>query len=174
MWRGGALRRPFTLARLISDFRAEALRASGPREALERLNDRLLARSTRGMFVTMTYLVLDAASGEVSYSSAGHLPILRLHGATREVEPLDGGMGLPLGIVKHPGLGEQRLVFAPGDALVLVTDGVIEAMNGKYSASSLGGSWECSAGWGSRRTMSWMRCLKRSAGFHRSRSRKMI
>ena len=46
-------------------------------------------------------------------------------------------MGLPLGMVKHPGLGEQRLVFAPGDALVLVTDGVVEAMNGKYFASSL-------------------------------------
>lgn len=125
------------LARLISDFRTEALRASGPREALERLNDCLLARSTRGMFVTMTYLVLDAAFGEVAYSSAGHLPSLCLHGATHEAEPLDGGMGLPLGMVKHPGLNEQRLVFEAGDALVLVTDGVIEAMNGKYSASSL-------------------------------------
>ena len=75
MWRGGALRLPFIFARLISDFARKPSGPSGPREALERLNDRLLARSTRGMFVTMTYLVLDAASGEVSYSSAGHLPI---------------------------------------------------------------------------------------------------
>ena len=56
------------LARLISDFRAAAARASSPREALERLNQQLLMRSTRGLFVTMTYLVLEAESGELCYA----------------------------------------------------------------------------------------------------------
>ncbi len=83
------------LARLISDFRAAAARASSPREALERLNQQFLMRSTRGLFVTMAYLVLEAQSGEVCYATGGHLPMLRRSGATPDVEILYGDEGLP-------------------------------------------------------------------------------
>ncbi len=116
------------MARLISDFRASALRANGPREALERVNQLLLARSTRGMFVTMTYLVLDPAAGEIRYSSAGHLPALRRSGRTKAVRALDSDQGLPLGISESPGLEEGRVKLERDDALLLVTDGVIEGL----------------------------------------------
>ncbi len=119
------------MARLISDFRAAAFRTDGPREALERLNQQLLARSTRGMFVTMAYLVLDASSGEVRYSSGGHLPALRRRGQTGAVEVLTEGRGIPLGIDPRPGLSECRLALEPRDTLLMVTDGVIESLNGR-------------------------------------------
>jgi sigma-B regulation protein RsbU (phosphoserine phosphatase) len=118
------------LARLISDLRVAAARAATPREALERLNQQLLLRSTRGLFVTMTYLALDAQSGEVCYATGGHLPILRRHGATRAVEILYGDEGLPLGIEKHSLVADRKLQLAPGDTLLLVTDGVVEALSG--------------------------------------------
>ena len=116
------------LARLISDFRAAAARASTPREALERLNQQLLTRATRGLFVTMTYLVLEAQTGEVCYATGGHLPMLRRSGATHEVEIRYGDEGLPLGIEKDSLLADRKIQLAPGDTLLLVTDGVVEAL----------------------------------------------
>jgi len=116
------------LARLISDFRASALRASSPCDALERLNQQLLLRSTRGLFVTMTYLVLEAQTGEVWYSTGGHLPILRRSGTTHEVEILYEDAGLPLGIEKDAMLTDRKIQLAAGDTLLLVTDGVVEAL----------------------------------------------
>lgn len=121
------------LARLVSDFRAAALRAGSPHDVLERLNQQLLVRSTRGLFVTMTYLVLDSASGELRYSSAGHLPILRRKGETGIVEVLAEDRGLPLGIVSRPNLCERCLVLEPRETLLLVTDGVIEALSGNHA-----------------------------------------
>ena len=116
------------LARLISDFRAAAARASTPREALERLNQQLLSRATRGLFVTITYLVLEAKTGELCYATGGHLPMLRRSGATHEVEILYGDEGLPLGIEKDSLLADRKIQLASGDTLLLVTDGVVEAL----------------------------------------------
>lgn len=116
------------LARLISEFRVAAARASSPREALERVNQQLLVRATRGLFVTMTYLVLEAQSGELCYSTGGHLPLLRRSGATREVEILKGDEGIPLGIERGARLVDRTIQLADGDTLLLVTDGVVEAL----------------------------------------------
>jgi serine phosphatase RsbU (regulator of sigma subunit) len=117
------------LARLISEFRVAAARAPNPRQALERVNHQLLMRSTRGLFVTMTYLVLDAHSGELWYATGGHLPLLRRSAATREVEILYGDQGLPLGIEKDAMLVNRKIQLAEGDTLLLVTDGVVEALS---------------------------------------------
>jgi len=116
------------LARLISDFRAAAARAASPREVLERLNQQLLLRSTRGLFVTMTYLVLEVQSGELCYATGGHLPMLRRNGATHNVEILYGDEGLPLGIEKDSLLADRKIQLVAGDTLLLVTDGVVEAL----------------------------------------------
>ena len=127
------------MARVISDFRATALRASGPQEALERLNQQLFSRSTRGIFVTMTYLVLDVSSGELTYSSGGHLPALLRRGETGAVEILDEDAGLPLGISSQPGLGERTLTLEPEDQLLLVTDGVVEGLCGGHDVFNFDG-----------------------------------
>ncbi len=120
------------LARLISDFRTAAVRAESPHAALERLNQQLLARSTRGMFVTMAYLVLNPVSGEVSYSTGGHLPILLRTRGECPIEILREDEGLPLGISVRPRLFDRRLQLDPGATLLLVTDGVIEALSDNH------------------------------------------
>ena len=75
----------------------------------------------------MTYLVLEAQTGELCYATGGHLPMLRRSGATHEVEILYGDEGLPLGIEKDSLLADRKIQLAPGDTLLLVTDGVVEA-----------------------------------------------
>lgn len=117
------------MARLVSDFRLAAARAGSPCDALERLNQQLLRRATRGLFVTMTYLVLEAKTGEVCYATGGHLPLLRRSGQTHEVEILYGDEGLPLGIERESLLADRKIQLEPGDTLLLVTDGVVEALS---------------------------------------------
>jgi sigma-B regulation protein RsbU (phosphoserine phosphatase) len=72
--------------------------------------------------------VLDPQAGEVCYAAAGHLPMLRRRGGTHDVEILSGDEGLPLGIEKRPLLADHTLQLAPGDTLLLVTDGVVEVL----------------------------------------------
>jgi sigma-B regulation protein RsbU (phosphoserine phosphatase) len=62
---------------------------------------------------------------EAGIASGGHpLPlVLRAGGEVHQV----GRTGTLLGIVPDPDLGAERVTLGPGDALVLYTDGVIEA-----------------------------------------------
>jgi serine phosphatase RsbU (regulator of sigma subunit) len=87
--------------------------------ALRRLGDR---RS----FVTLFYGRLDPATGRLEYASAGHpSPLLRRAGGEVE-EPARGSRPLGLGERCEPDRGE--LVLAPGDLVVLSTDGLFEAI----------------------------------------------
>jgi serine phosphatase RsbU (regulator of sigma subunit) len=54
--------------------------------------------------------------------------MLRRSGATQEVEILYGDEGLPLGIEKDSLLTDRKIQLAAGDTLLLVTDGVVEAL----------------------------------------------
>lgn len=115
------------MAKVISDFRAAAHRAGAPAAILGDLNAELVRQSPRGMFVTATCLVLDAARGRVDYASAGHLPPLWYRHRARAVEPCDGDGGPPLGILLGIEYPVHPLDLAPSDALLLYTDGVVEA-----------------------------------------------
>ena len=85
------------------------------------------------MFVTMFYGILDVNTGEVVYCNAGHNPpyIVRQDGEVKVLpmtqDPMVGAIG---GIDFH----QNTVQLAAGDALVMFTDGVTEAMNGVYEA----------------------------------------
>jgi sigma-B regulation protein RsbU (phosphoserine phosphatase) len=95
-----------------------------PAEVLTRLGRALGRRLGNDRFVSMTYAVLDQRAGTVAYSNAGHPPPLLLRGGT--VRRLERG-GPVLGPVVHARYEEEVLPLAPGDRLVLVTDGILEA-----------------------------------------------
>ena len=80
------------------------------------------------MFVTLMYLILNLDSGLATYANAGHLPLFvrRIRG---EVESVDGEAGSPLGIFGDISYDDSEITLAPGDDVLLYTDGVTEAMN---------------------------------------------
>ena len=78
-------------------------------------------------FVTLVYGILDARDHTFRYCNAGHNPPY-LVAANGELRQLEAG-GTILGIVDGMEYTEQSMVFAPGDMLVLYTDGISEAMN---------------------------------------------
>lgn len=80
-----------------------------------------------GRFMTAALVEVDPASGAFEYGSAGHNPLLWIHRG--EVRWLDS-QGMPLGIMsdyRHDGTGRGEL--APGDLLLLYTDGFVESMD---------------------------------------------
>jgi serine phosphatase RsbU (regulator of sigma subunit)/tetratricopeptide (TPR) repeat protein len=97
---------------------------SQPELVLGSANQRILDETHTGMFVTVFYGVLDPLAGTFRYCNAGHNPpiLLRAEG----IETL-GRTGLPLGIVEDAEWEAGMAHLAPGDALVLYTDGVTDA-----------------------------------------------
>ncbi len=108
--------------------RAEARQNRSPRETLERVNRYLLEMNASGLFVTVLYGILTAESGRFQYVRAGHeLPRLRCADGSIEIPPY--GPGAPLGIFDFVVLDEGELTLTPGTTMLLITDGVTEALN---------------------------------------------
>lgn len=108
--------------------RATVPQATDLQHALTNLNNLVSDDVGEGRFVTSAFLLLDPASGNAQLLSAGHGPIVlrRLDGAIE----IFGGDGPPLGVV--PGIEYEQpntIQLNPGDALLLVTDGFVEAQN---------------------------------------------
>ena len=94
-------------------------------EAVAALNGELMAEDEDQMGVTMLVGVLDCASGEIAFVNAGHEnPLVVRADGTVETLPLRGGP--PLCVVDFP-YPEEHARLAPGDTLVLISDGATEA-----------------------------------------------
>jgi serine phosphatase RsbU (regulator of sigma subunit) len=107
-------------------FHAIAPGASSVADAVGRVNRELARDNERAMFVTAFAARLDLASGELEYVNAGHNPTYRV--AERGgISPLPGPIDPALGAVEAHAYRASRLRLEPGDALVLYTDGVVEA-----------------------------------------------
>ena len=123
------------MARLISDFHFLAQNESSPAAILKKMNEQLTLRSRRGMFVTMLYLLLDLESGAVTYVNAGHLPFLIQHQG--RIHLLSEGEGIPLGILPGAEYRDSQFTLAPGNRILLYTDGVTEAADTNQERFSL-------------------------------------
>ena len=78
-------------------------------------------------FTTAFLAILNINSGELVFCNSGHnAPMLRR--ASGAIERLEAG-GLPLGIMPNAHYDCGTVTVAPGDALVVFTDGVVEANN---------------------------------------------
>jgi len=106
-------------------FRSLARLYPEPGDFLAAANDVVVEEIGAGKFITMLYLTIDAALGEVACASAGHPPP-RLLGADGTVSSLDA-RGLVLGIAPGTPYAELRRSFPPGAAVVVYTDGLVEA-----------------------------------------------
>jgi serine phosphatase RsbU (regulator of sigma subunit) len=104
--------------------RAEAPRLRAPSKVLECANDLLLNETFEYMFVTCLYAVLDPASGELRFANAGHnLPYLRGEDGVAELR----ATGMPLGLLPGSAYEETSATVAPGEGLLLYSDGLTEA-----------------------------------------------
>ncbi len=108
--------------------RSVAFTGRGPASALMRANQLILADSQADLFLSAIYLVLDTATGRVSFSNAGHNRPLLYRAATKSLTELTQ-RGIILGAFDEITLQDDRLDLNSGDVLVLYTDGVTDALN---------------------------------------------
>ena len=119
-----------------SIIRASLDRAVQPVEAIRQANRLICRESSYGFFVTLFYAQFEPDSAEVTYVSAGHNPQLRyLDTSARSLERASapvfqlGYTGMPLGIEEETPYEQRHITCAPGDCLLLYTDGVTDAVN---------------------------------------------
>jgi phosphoserine phosphatase RsbU/P len=111
--------RVLTLLRTLGRDRPE------PADVIARANELLCEENDAAMFATAFFGVLDLRSGDLSYCNCGHVapfhltPAGEIHRLRRTGLPLAIDAGLPAGVAS------ARL--APGDKIMLITDGVTEA-----------------------------------------------
>jgi len=107
-------------------FRALAEDAHGPAATMTRVNRVLARRAIASRYATCFYGVL-APDGRFVSSNAGHNPpIVVGHDGT--VRRLEKG-GTPLGLFAASAFEEEEIALAPGDTLLLFSDGLSEAEN---------------------------------------------
>ena len=116
-----------TCRTLIRTFAGEHPEA--PELVMARVNQRILADTHGGLFITVFYAVLDSTNGDIKYCNAGHNPPFVFsslqfgdhQGLTRT--------GMPLGIIEEADWEQGMVKLNAGDLLVSYTDGITENQN---------------------------------------------
>jgi sigma-B regulation protein RsbU (phosphoserine phosphatase) len=103
---------------------AESLR---PAELVGKLNRSVCRNTTAGKFVSLCYCEMAMNTSKLTYTNAGHCApvLLRANGQVVRLET----RGAVLGVFPEWTYGEEGISLAPGDRLLLFTDGVTEAAN---------------------------------------------
>jgi serine phosphatase RsbU (regulator of sigma subunit) len=107
-------------------FRAAARGARVPSAAAARMNEELARDNEEQFFVTAVLGRLDLRTGDVLVTNAGHpAPLIVRGGVTEEHKP--ARPGIALGVLEDAIYADTTIRLAPGDGVVLFTDGVTEA-----------------------------------------------
>jgi PAS domain S-box-containing protein len=112
------------MGQVRSMLRAYAIDRPDPGDVLQRTNAALL-RLLPDAIASAAYAVLDLTTGELLYANAGHPPPLLIT-STGDTEYLDDAPGVLLGAWAGISVRTSQRRLAPGTALLLYTDGLIE------------------------------------------------
>ena len=112
---------------VASTVRAFADGQLSPKKLVEQVNRATVRSSAAGKFVTFFYAEVDFARGRLVYVNGGH-NYPRLRRASGELVLLATG-GMPLGLFEAAPFEQGQLDFGAGDALLLFSDGISEAMD---------------------------------------------
>jgi serine phosphatase RsbU (regulator of sigma subunit) len=115
--------------------------ASNPGVLLTQMNHSLrdiLRQLATTLFATACYIVVDIATGRLTFANAGHPKPLLVHQATKAVEivGVDRKNGPALGLVDNISYQTYHLTLAEGDLVLAFTDGLFEVENTQSQAYS--------------------------------------
>ncbi|MEE6295991.1 SpoIIE family protein phosphatase [Georgenia wangjunii] len=122
---GRGLSAAIAMGQLRSAVRAVAAPGLGPAGVLSHL-DRFVQQVDAAVSATVVYAEVALRTGHVRYACAGHLPPLLVPG-DGDARLVWGGRSRPLGVATAGSeRAEDELTLAPGDQLLLYTDGLVE------------------------------------------------
>jgi sigma-B regulation protein RsbU (phosphoserine phosphatase) len=105
-----------------------------PELVLSAVNQRVLAETDTGQFVTAFYGILDPATGTLTYCNAGHPPPFLFSAQQGDMAQPLSKTGMALGVIETETWGQAIAQLDPGDALVLYSDGVTDAENAQQAS----------------------------------------
>lgn len=124
---GSGLVGAVVMGRMRSALRSYALEFQDTAGVLRKL-DQKMQYFEGDVMATVSYAVLDPASGQLRISSAGHFPPVIAapgeHGALAEI-----AVDAPIGVADIPRRQVTTLALAPGAVLCFFTDGLVERRN---------------------------------------------
>jgi len=123
---GKGLPAALLMASIRSALRAYAPDSPAPSAAVRLLNKHTYHDTPAGEFATLTYAVLSPDGRTFTYSNAGHLPPILLR--REHFVELNAG-GLAIGVQPDESYDEESVALRKDDVIVMVTDGVTEAMS---------------------------------------------
>jgi serine phosphatase RsbU (regulator of sigma subunit) len=97
-----------------------------PELAAGRINDLLVQKTSGERFASLFWCSFDPSDATLRYVNAGHPPAFLVRAHDRSVEKLDVG-GPVFGVLAHAPYGSGCTTVAPGDLLVVFSDGIAEA-----------------------------------------------
>lgn len=137
------------MARLHASARYHLLSATSPADALTSLNAEIATSGLGFRFITLVMAVFNKKTRQMHLANAGHWPPLIRHadGTVEAVGTKESGM--PLGLGGAQTFRELIIDLQPGDACVLYTDGVTEAIDAQeevYGAKRLAAAVKAASG----------------------------
>jgi sigma-B regulation protein RsbU (phosphoserine phosphatase) len=116
------------MAHLQASLRSQAVQSwRDPAGVLRAVNGQFFSATAPEHFATLFFACYEEGSRRLRYVNCGHLPplLLRADGTSARLGPTAPGLGL---LQAWDGV-ERQAALAPGDLLLLFTDGVSEAEN---------------------------------------------
>lgn len=105
-----------------------------PDEFMKQANQALVYCLERGSFISATYFIINTRTKMIRYARAGHCPVLYYCASKHSFEYFKD-KGVALGMVRNRSYANfiqaYEFGYAPGDLMVLYTDGITEAKDGK-------------------------------------------
>lgn len=120
------------MAMCRSVLRTEARGNPSAADVLRRVNAQLYPDIKEDMFISMAYLIMDSRSGKAVLARAGHdAPLFyrAASGLADKLSPKGMALGIDSGEVFNRVIADHEFEFAPGDCLLLYTDGTTEALD---------------------------------------------
>ncbi|MGC9362274.1 MAG: SpoIIE family protein phosphatase [Candidatus Syntrophosphaera sp.] len=108
--------------------RTTAILHKGTDHILREINRFLVKNNLESNFVTMILGIVDLRSGRMMVSNAGHVPLYVLS-AERELSKFANTHATALGFFEDLTVDSEIIQLDPGDEVVLVTDGITEAIS---------------------------------------------
>jgi len=115
------------MSNLQAAVRAFAQEGTAPGSVCTSVNRLLCRNMASGRFVTFCYVRIDTAGRRLTYANAGHNPplLVRTSGQVDLLAPT----GTVLGVFAESAYEQGDFAIAPGDRLILYTDGITEGRN---------------------------------------------
>ncbi|MBX2821434.1 MAG: PP2C family protein-serine/threonine phosphatase [Rhodothermaceae bacterium] len=119
---------------LKGSLQSQAMNQSSPKHLLSHINRTFYKSADKTTYVTLLYGVIDLVKRTLTFSRAGHNPILIYRPQDQLLfflKPPGLGIGLEKGDIFERILTEESISLHKGDTIVIYTDGLTEARNTK-------------------------------------------